>query len=458
MFCLKKSCAYIAFFIVILLFGIVSVSQNRLKEEVLIESPPDDNTYSTLLFTYSDTIHDLNHNLGYSEDEIYSWYDYVVTSQKTFYYIDDENKKKSFLYIDIWGKSSNLSRVEDVIPVPLNFITDNFPSGMPDVPSHQTSSGSPFCFVQTQEYFDDLLIMIDDFLAELEANGTSIHGIFLDDWANVPDYWDDSMSQAEMNLAWPGRGSTQEEKNGWWINSQYPRMVQFESDLHDLLYSYYGKSDLITNGGARNFRNNLQGEKEPYFYNNSDYPETINKITRRTFEGPTIDTRNHLNFDVLFAEFGSPNYKYWRKVFKYDNILMYSIDGDPGDSENGDYGDWYVGSASGHDYDGYNDWMTALDGAVNVGDEVLISLSYATTPYTGGTRLSLFSNPNENPWPYQKKEMNINLEPGWNFISVPFILDDTLISQFESNLVLSYSGEWLVNYGSIQEISDIEIM
>ncbi len=412
MFYLRKEDRYLILFIGVLLLGIVFVSQDFLREEVTpdvtpeipTETLPKVNNYSTLLFTYSDTIHDSDHNLGYSEDEIYSWYDYVVTSQQTFYYIDNKNKNKTFLYIDIWGKSSNLSRVEDVIPVPLNFVTANFPKGMPNIASHQRSSGSPFCFIQTQEYFDDLLVMVDNFLAELRTDGTSIHGIFLDDWANVPNYWDDSMSEKEMDLAWPGRGHTQEEKDDWWINQQYPRMNQFEYDLHNLFVDYYGKSDLIVNGGARKYRTNLQGEREPYFYNNSDYPETLNKITRRTFEGPTIDTRNYINFDTLFAEIGDPNYKYYRKVFKYDNILIYGIDGDPGDGQNGEYGDWYVGN-TGHsyNYNGYNDWMAAINGAVGVGNEVLISLAYATTPYTGGTRLSLFSNPSETPWPYYEK-------------------------------------------------------
>jgi len=37
-------------------------------------------------------------------------------------------------------------------------------------------------------------------------------------------------------------------------------------------------------------------------------------------------------------------------------------------------------------------------------------------------------------------------------------LDDTIISQFESSLILSYNDDWLVNYGSTQEITDIEAL
>ncbi len=399
--------------LILTLFSMIfySYQSDLFSEEEISYSEVDKKTYSTALFAYSDAIHDSYHNNGYSEDEIFSWYNTVVLTEESYYYVqNDGNKDKVFLYLDIYGKDSNQNQPWHVIPSPPFFITENFPQGHGSV----QVSGGPYCYIQEDGYFQDLLSVLGSFFSDLSSNGLEIKGIFLDDYANVADYWDDDMTQGDMDHCWPGRGSTDLQKEDWWLNEQYPRMKQFEEDLHNLFYSYFGRSELMTNGGVRLWRDLPSGSKEPYYYNNSAYPEDLNKITRRCFEGPTLDMGNHLNFDTLFAEEGTGAYKYWRKFFPKDLMLIYAIDGDPGDGENGEYGDWVYRIIGDNDYirDGYNDWIAATDGAYIEGSNALVALAYGAKPFTGGTSLSLISNPNENPWPYQEKRMNIILEPG----------------------------------------------
>lgn len=348
--------------------------------------------YTTVSFSYSDALHDPDHNNGLSEDAIFDMYDYLIMGDYTWdAVVNDYNKSKVFMYLDIWGKDTDVFSDKHIIPAPPYYVTENFPEGHGSIPSDVKQNGSPYSYIQTDEYFEDLTNSIDIWLGELQEQGISIAGFFLDDWGHAALWWDDDMTEENMDKAWPGRGHTREEQDDWYVNEQYPRMLKFEEDLHDILVKYYGYSDIITNGSARRFRDLLDGTKEPYYYNNPDY--TPNKITRRAFEGPTMDANHYVNFPEMLLDINDEDYKYYRAWYPKDLLLMYSIAGDV-DGQNGSYGDWVDDPP----YNGELDWATAVELAYNSGPDAMLALEYGSYPITGGTWLALFTDPSQ--WPY----------------------------------------------------------
>jgi hypothetical protein len=274
-----------------------------------INMPPKEDTYSTALFSYSHSICDEEHNQGLTEEQIFSMYDIYILGEDSLECIDDDsNKQNVFLYVDVWGKHTNVSADYHIIPAPVDFITENFPDGHGSIPTNIKSNGGPFCFIQTDEYFDDLYNLIDEWLYNITyIEGYEIGGLFLDDWLNAAAYWSTKgnppMTQEDMDRAWPGRSIYTipwehhpdnpdatwiwTNEDAWWQLEQLPRLYAFEERLHDLFVSYYGESRLIVNGNYRKYRSLPGGGHEPWFYGNSDY--TPLRTTHRCFEGPTVN-------------------------------------------------------------------------------------------------------------------------------------------------------------------------
>jgi hypothetical protein len=378
----------------------------------------EDRPYTTVSFSYSDAIHDPDHNNGMSEDAIFDMYDYLIMGDYTWdAIVNDHNKSKIFMYLDIWGKDTNVFSEKHIIPAPPYYITDNYPQGHGSIPSDVKQNGSPYAYVQSDEYFEDLTNSIDIWIGELQDQDISIAGIFLDDWGHSALWWDDDMTEANMDKAWPGRGHTRTEQDEWWINEQYPRMLKFEEDLHNIFVKYYGYSDIITNGSSRRFRDLPNGQKEPFFYGNPDY--TPNKISRRAFEGPTMDIDHYVNFPEMLLDFSDEDYKYYRAWFPKDLLLMYSVSGDVG-GMNGDYGDWVLDPP----YNGEADWTTAVELAYEAGPDAMLALEFGSYPITGGTWLALFTDTSK--WPYMDQPANDNDQP--DFTDNDIDISDSWIS------------------------------
>jgi len=397
----------IVLFCLVLFFGIFGYFSGYLHTGgFIIEGPLGKpvklDTYSTALLSYSASICDGNHNNGMTEDEIFSLYDLYILSEDSFYCIqNDNNKEKVFLYLDVWGKSSNVSMPHNIIPVPLNFTTVNFPTGHGNIPTYVKSDGSPFCYVQTDEYFDDLYNFLDEWLYNITTyDDIQIAGFFLDDWYDASDTWDGyGMSQESMDAAWPGRstypipdvynsshpnygGTPWTSEYSWWINDQLPRLNDFEDRLHNLLLSYFNESEIVVNGNYRQYRRvyDSLGNQigwEPYYYGNETL--TPNKTTHRLFEGPTVNTNNYIDFEQITLDYGESGYNYLREFHSKDILLMYSINGtNSSGTGNGAYGDWINTTY----YQGVVDWQYAVDLANSFGNTSYIDLAYGNTPLT----------------------------------------------------------------------------
>ena len=381
-------------------------SLEKLLPQIGVLGIKEDRPYTTVSFSYSDALHDPDHH----EDAIFDMYDYIVMGDYTWdAMINDHNKSKIYVYLDIWGKDTDVYSDKHIFPAPPYYITDNYPQGHGSIPSNVKQNGSPYAYVQSDEYFADLTNSVDVWLGELQDQGISIAGMFLDDWGHSALWWDDTMTSEDMDKAWPGRGHTREEQDAWYVNEQFPRMQKFEDDIHNILVKYYGQSDIIVNGSARRFRDLPDGTKEPYYYNNPDY--TSNKISRRVFEGPTMDTSHYINFPEMLLDPSDEDYKYYRAWFPKDLLLMFSIEGVVLGG-NGGYGDW----VNDPPYRGIVDWAKAVEVAYQSGSDAMLALEYGSYPETGGTWLSLFTDPAD--WPYMDDIVDNDPPPGsLDFIS-----------------------------------------
>ena len=373
--------------------------------------------YTSVSFSYSDALHDPDHHEGMSEDEIFAMYDYLIIGEYTWSHIQNPiNKEKAYLYLDIYGKDHNRDHDDYIFPAPLYWESPHYPDGHGDLPTYVKTSGSPYAYQMTDEYLEDLLGKIEEFYIDLQSQGIEFQGFFLDDFMNAPGYWDENMALEHQDIAWEGRSTypippehdpEHEDFGGyawdhgwsWWVAEQYPRVQGFEDSIHDLTMQYWGRSEHIVNGSARKFRTLPSGYKEPYYYDNPLY--TPGKISHRCFEGPAVSMASYVNFPELLRDPDHPDYMYWRALFPKDLLLMYSVEGEV-DGRNGRYGEW-VEDSSIHSYlDGLVDWTAATEAANERGPEVMVALEYGDYPATGGTTLSLFTNP--ILWPYLEED------------------------------------------------------
>ncbi len=363
--------------------------------------------YTTVSFSYSDALHDPDHNNGMTEDEIFAMYDYIIAGEYTWHNIqNDVNKEKIFLYLDIYGKDHNSDNPAYIFPAPLYWESPHYPDGHGNLPTYVKDSGSPFAYQMTDEYLEDLLAKIEEFYIDLQSQGINFLGFFLDDFMNAPGYWDENMALEHQDIAWEGRsdypippehdpehddfeGQAWDHEWSWWVGEQLARVQNFEDSIHTLTMQYWGRSEHILNGSARKFRTLPDGLAEPFYYDNPSY--TPGKISHRCFEGAAVSHASYVNFTELLRDQSHPNYMRWRAFFPKDLLLMYSIEGEV-DGRNGRYGEWVDGGYNGY-LNGLADWTAGTNAVYEAGNEAMIALEYGDYPATGGTILSLFTDP-----------------------------------------------------------------